>query len=112
MRGKGGSWSYSPSRLLNSRRASDGHQNRETKPAQQTPMVTAAERWKAISTTDPLSCLTLYLFFRRGVARTHLESAPHYHERGAKLTHENRHVRLYVRRTNRPVVAYCGLAMM
>ena len=50
--------------------------------------------------------------FRRGVACTHLESAQHDHEKVMKLTHENRHVKLYVRRTNRPVVAYCGLETM
>jgi hypothetical protein len=56
--------SYSPNCLLSSRRASDGHQNRETKPAQTTPTVTAVERWKATSTTDFSSCLVLYLFYR------------------------------------------------
>ena len=28
------------------------------------------------------------------------------------LAHENKQVKLYVKRTNRPVVAYCGLEMM
>src|ERR1700691_3710733 len=50
---------YSPSCLLSSLRASEGHQNRETKPAHTTPIVTAVERWNAISTTDMSSCREL-----------------------------------------------------
>jgi hypothetical protein len=50
---------YSPSCLLSSRRASEGHQNRETKPAHITPTVTAVERWKATLTTDMSTSLEL-----------------------------------------------------
>ena len=41
-------------------------------------------------------------------------TSPKHTKVGAEMnrTYENRHVRLYVRRTNRPVVAYCGLATM
>jgi hypothetical protein len=43
---------HSPSTLLNSRRASDGHHTRETMNAQTTPIVTEMERSIAMLRTD------------------------------------------------------------